>query len=148
MEQPPVGSASRDEMAMMREWCKTYGASVRQRSVRQESKGWYTTELPVSEGCHSQRQDHSYDRRCHGRPCDDQCNHRSRCRRLQHPWAGWAWQWRALRRGTERVCEYPRAAMKKLLKTIFQKKAITLGTFTSVETSTFCWKWHLGSAAQ
>ena len=37
MEQPPVGKASHDEMAMMREWCKTYGASVRQRSVRQET---------------------------------------------------------------------------------------------------------------
>ena len=37
MEQPSVGKASHDEMAMMREWCKTYGASVRQRSVRQET---------------------------------------------------------------------------------------------------------------
>ena len=37
MEQPPVGKASNNEMAMIREWSKTYGASVRQRSVRQET---------------------------------------------------------------------------------------------------------------
>ena len=37
MEQPPVGKASNNEMAMMREWSKTYGVSVRQRNVRQET---------------------------------------------------------------------------------------------------------------
>ena len=37
VEQPPLGKASHDEMAIMQECCKTYDASVRQRSVRQET---------------------------------------------------------------------------------------------------------------
>ena len=36
MEQSPEGKASDDEMTTMREWSKTYGASVRQRRVWQK----------------------------------------------------------------------------------------------------------------
>ena len=37
MQQPPVVAASSGQIAEMREWSRTYGASVRQRSVRQET---------------------------------------------------------------------------------------------------------------
>lgn len=37
MEQPPVGGANPEEIATMQEWAKAYGASVRQRSERQET---------------------------------------------------------------------------------------------------------------
>lgn len=37
MDQPAVGKACHTEKAMMQEWAKTYGASIRQRRVRQET---------------------------------------------------------------------------------------------------------------
>ena len=58
MEQPPVGRATQEEIAMMREWAKVYGASVRQRSARQETTMaragtlpdyLYQKEVPVSD---------------------------------------------------------------------------------------------------
>ena len=41
-----MGKASHDEMAMMPEWCKMYGAFIRQRSVRQETNMAKTGSLP------------------------------------------------------------------------------------------------------
>ena len=58
MEQPPVGRATHEEIAMMQEWAKAYGASVRQRSERQETTMaragtlpdyLYQKEVPVSD---------------------------------------------------------------------------------------------------